>query len=351
MVLWQWWWLVSIAFITVIISTIIFTYTRKPEYKTTARLIVSPATNIITTDLYELQSSITRLDKPNVANTYAEVAQSSSIVQTAWEQLGIPPQDDFEIEGTVLQQTNIIVITVTGPDPALVERLATVISDQTINYVSNLYEIYGLILLDPATFPNQPEGANEEFNLILGAILGLGAGVVCAFLADYLKIPLEQMEQMSIIDVQTGAYKSSYFFRRLREEISRSQRIQRPFVVGMIRLENFKEILAGLPPATQQILLKQVVHLLKKTLPEENLIAQRREDTLALLMPDCDLETAQQTLNMVQTKLAWTAFEVGDTGLKLNFTANIGLAGYDLNGVNPEDLLNQAENALQETET
>jgi len=81
-------------------------------------------------------------------------------------------------------------------------------------------------------------------------------------------------------------------------------------------------------------------------LPEENLVAQWRGDTLALLMPDFDLQDARQVLEKVQARLNWTTFEVGETGFKLNFTSNFGLVAYDLNGASPEGLVLQAEEAL-----
>ncbi len=347
MILWNWWWLVLVVLITVVISTVAFTYTSTPEYETKVRLVVSPAA-ITTTDLKELRASITALDKPIVANTYAEIGQSPSIVQAAWAQLEMKPRKDFEVETSVLQETSIIIIIVTGPDPVLIEQLATAVYEQTLEYVSELYEVYDLILLDPPTLPDEPSSPNKKLNLVLGVVLGLGLGVICAFLAEYLKTPLEQVEQLSIVDAQTGAYKSSYFLRRLRSEIGRSQRVQRPFMIGVVRLENFEEMLDNLPPHTAQMILKQTVHLIKQTLPDENLVAQWRDNMIALLMPDCDPETAHQTLKIVQTKLNWTAFEVGETGYKLNFMASFGLAEYDLNGISPEVLLHRAEESLQQ---
>jgi PleD family two-component response regulator len=63
-------------------------------------------------------------------------------------------------------------------------------------------------------------------------------------------------------------------------------------------------------------------------------------------MPDFDLPDARQILEKIQARLNWTTFEVGETGFKLNFTSNFGLAAYDLNGISPEVLVRQAEEAL-----
>ena len=351
-ILWHWWWLILVALVAAVMGSIVFTYTRPPQYQASVRFVVSPATTI-TEDLGEQRASLGTLsDQPIIVNTYAEIAQSQSIIKGAWDQVGLSPAqaEAFTIRASVLHNTNILVIDVIGPDPTLVEKLASAVSQRTLDYVAKLYEVYDLKPLDPAALPGKPVSQNEKFNLALGALLGLGAGLLFAFLAESLKTPLGQIEQVSIMDAHTGAYKSSYFLRRLREEISRAKRVQRPFVVGMLGLENFDELLDDLPPDTRYVVLKQVVGLLRQALPEENLVAQWRDDALALLMPDCDPDTAQKILQRVQTKLVWTPLEIGDTGFKLNLTTQVGIAGYTLNGSGPEDLLNQAEKALREAD-
>lgn len=347
-ILWNWWWLVLVTFITVVIATIAFTYTRIPEYESIVRLVVSPSA-ITATDVRELRETIADLDKPIVVNTYAEIGQSPTIISSAWSQLGLPSQKAYKVNSSVLQETNIIVITITGPNAELVQQLAEAVANQTLAHVATLYEVYDLSLLDPASISTTPINPNIKLNLALGVILGLGLSVIVAFLAEYLKTPMEQIEQLSIVDARTGAYKETYLMRRLRSEMSRSKRVQRPFVVGIVRLENFNEMVDGFSPKSKQLVLKQVVQLLKQSLPEENLVAQWRGDTLALLMPDFDLESAQRIMEKVQSRVEWTTFEVDDTGIKLNFVSNFGLALYDLNGIGPEDLLQMAEQSLQES--
>jgi diguanylate cyclase (GGDEF)-like protein len=343
------WWLVLIASIVVFAATAVFTFSRPPQYEVKVRLIVSPTAGI-SVDLDRQRASLGTLsDKPTIVNTYAEITQSPHIVRSAYEQLSIPPdqQEDLAVKGSVLHNTNILVITVTGSDPVLVHQLAETVSQLVLDYVAELYEVYDLKLLDPAILPEEPIGPDTKLNLAIGVVLGLGLGVLSAFLAEYLKAPMAQVAQASIVDAQTGAYTIPYFLRRLREEISRSKRIQRTFVVGVMHLED-SERTAKFTPDARQTLLRQVTNLLKQTLSEENLVAQWREGAVALLMPDCDLEAAQQTVERLQTKLAWTPLEIGDTGFKWNLTVRFGLTEYAMNGATPEELLERAERTLQE---
>src|SRR5262245_27923476 len=213
MILWNWWWLVLVALITVIISTIIFTYTQTPEYEATVRLVVSPSA-LTLTDLSELRATTIALDKPIVANTYAEIGQSPTIINSAWTQLGLSRQKEYKVESSVLPETSIVMITITGPDPVMVEQFANAITEQTLAQVGKLYEVYDLTLLDPPSLPTTPSSPNRQLNLVLGVVLGVGFGLLSAFLAEYLQTPIERVEQLSIVDNKTGAYKDSYLLRR-----------------------------------------------------------------------------------------------------------------------------------------
>lgn len=185
MVLWKWWRLFLVVFLTVFISTVVFTYTQTPIYETTVRLIVSPS-SILMSDLNDLRSAVTALSAPVVANTYAEISQSPSTIENAWKQLNIKPQKPYKVVSTVLQETTIIIITVSGPDPKLNQGLANAITDQTIKYVEGLTTVYNLTLLDPANIPELPSKPTYLLNLVLGITIGLMAGVMLAFMAEYL---------------------------------------------------------------------------------------------------------------------------------------------------------------------
>lgn len=348
-VLLKWWWLILVAFLVVTTATIVFTYTQTPSYEATASLVVSPAAALA--NLNEVRASLSVLDKPTVINTYAEIAQSQTIVQQAWDDLGISPevQGRFEVRSWVLQKTNIVLITVAGPDPVIVHEAANAITHHTVDYVSELYEVYNLKLLDAAERPSWPVSPNKKMNLLMGFVLGAGVGVAFTFVAEYLQAPMETVEQLSLIDAQTGAYKRSYFLRRLREEISRSSRHERPFAISRVRVDSLDEIAELYSPRTREVALQQVVRFLRQSLPEEDVVAHWSDGDLVILLPDRDESMAQQAMERLQTKMLWTPFEIEGLG-KFNLTASFGVATYAFNGVGPDDLLKKATEALHQAE-
>lgn len=189
LILWKRKGLFVLALLIAFVSTAVFTYTQTPTYETNIRLIVSPANTGIT-DFNDLRSAVTSLSAPVVANTYAEISQSASIVGRAWQQLNSTPQIPYMVTSTVLQETTIVVIKVSGPDPNVVQELGTAITDETIRYVDGLTTVYNLTLLDPAVVPQLPTRPNYQFNLALGLITGLMAGILLAFMAEYVSTPV-----------------------------------------------------------------------------------------------------------------------------------------------------------------
>lgn len=193
MALWKWWRLFSAAFLIVFISTIVFTFTQTPIYETNVRLIVSPS-SVLMSDLNDLRSAVTALSAPVVTNTYAEISQSPSTVEKAWKQLDVKPQKTYLVISTVLQETTIVNITVSGPDPKLTRDLANAITDQTMMYVEGLTTVYNLTLLDPAVTPELPSKPTYLLNLVLGIIIGLMTGVILTFMAEYLTASADNKE-------------------------------------------------------------------------------------------------------------------------------------------------------------
>lgn len=184
-VLWKWKSIFSLTFGTVVLAVGLFTVASTPVYETTSKLIILPSANVFT-DYNDVRSAITALDNNSVVNTYAEIAKSSTILDAAINEIALKSPDDYQIMSDVESQTSVITITVDGPDPNGVYMLANAISTHTIAYVSDYFEVYNLQQLDKAVLPKQPIQPTVMLNMALAVILGLGAGIVFAYLSEYL---------------------------------------------------------------------------------------------------------------------------------------------------------------------
>ena len=198
MTIWKWKWLFLASIVIVFGATMAFTYLQLPIYETNVRLIVSPSSAMMSnSDLNDLRSAVTALSAPVVANTYAEISQSSSVKQKAWQQLATNPRLEYKVSSSVLQETTVVVITVSGPDRKLITELANAIADQTISYVNGLTTVYNLTPLDYAAIPALPVKPTYLLNLVLGLAIGLLTGVLFATMAEYLATPGDGKDQQS----------------------------------------------------------------------------------------------------------------------------------------------------------
>jgi len=129
---------------------------------------------------------MTALSTPVVANTYAEISQSPTIVDRAWARLGILPAKRYQVSSSVLQETTIVIINVSGPDPDIVKILAEAITSETFLYIDELTTVYDLTLLDSAYLPEDATKPTYFFNLVFGLVVGVVAALLFAITAEYL---------------------------------------------------------------------------------------------------------------------------------------------------------------------
>lgn len=200
------WWIVVPVFVITVAFTVLFNLRQSPVYSATATYVVSPSNSSL--DARGILSGLDSLGgKSQVANTYAEIATSHTVSDEATKALGLSPQQSETLAAgsTLRAGTNVIEITVEGTDPVLAAAYANEVGNRTMSYVSNLYEVYDLKLLDSATATGVPISPNYKLNLALGVILGLALGVGLAFAYEYLKTPVVVMRKDGILNEKSGA--------------------------------------------------------------------------------------------------------------------------------------------------
>ncbi len=341
------WWIIIPAFLTTLTASVVFSYTRPPVYRASATFIVSPSASIRElSDLIWGFSNISSRDG-SIVSTYAEVFVTRTIVEAAARKLGLSFEQlkKYSFNSLVPPDTNLIKLTVEGDNPQLVRDLTNEIGTETIGYVSGLYEIYDIKLLDPAVLPRNPVNQSKARNVVLGAAFGLMLGVSLVFLQEYLKVP-ETMDP-TIVDTKTGLYNAPYFLRRLKEEISRARNHGHPLALALMSIDRFDEIGELYSPEVKGIVLKKVALYLKHYLKEEELMARLEGDKFVFLLPYTSAESAVQTMDRLRTRMEWNIFEVGDSGVKLNLTVSFGIADCTNGTIDTEELLAEASQALE----
>jgi len=340
------WWIVIPTFLVTLTSGIVFTYTKIPTYSATATYIVVPSSSW--SDVKSFASGLDILGRRDeIATTFSEIGSSRTIKRNALDSLSIESGEDYSVSSKLRAGTNIIAFTVEGPDPVIVRDLANTVGFATEEYVQGLYEVFILLPLDEATLPKNPTSPNVPLNLALSAVFGLVLGVGLAFLSVYLETPLSSIINISIVDGETGIYNKEYFLQRLGEEMVRARRNRYPLSIALMRIDDLSLLKGGDSAKVRIEILRQVAMLTSQYLREEDLVARLEDDIFALLLPDMGGENAKALMEYLQTRVAWTPFQSPTSGLKFNLKSIVGITAYNHNGTSRDELVAQANRALQ----
>lgn len=181
----RWWWLVGVALLATTAVTVASVAFETPTYESSATFLVRPRTDDAPQDARAFDPLVRGV---TINTTYASIARSDLIRDRAERQLDPAARADrMSVSAKVLTDTNIVSVSVRGPDPDRVFALAKAISAETIEYVNGLSDVYVLQSLDEPTRPDGPVATNRLMTISIGVVLGLALGVGMALLGDYLR--------------------------------------------------------------------------------------------------------------------------------------------------------------------
>lgn len=342
------WWLVLPAILISISSALVFTYSQTPTYSTVATFVVSPSASLST--LSEVFRGLDSLSKrEGIMSTYVEIATSSTVLNAVYKEVGLTEDQKkhLKVSSDLVPSTNIMKIGAESDDPLTAKTCADLVGQKTIEYVTNLYEIYDMKPLDPAFIPQSPSKPHKAKNLILATLLGSAVGVGSAFLLHYLRSSGGAIVGINIIDGDTGIYNRHYLLQRLGEELIRARRHRYPLSLALINIERLDVIDDMHLPGLRNDALRRVGLFLKRYLREEDLLARFEGDTFALLFPDTSGPEAEQIVGKLHTRVEWNIFELEEVGVKLNLGVTSGVVAYNFNGASREEFLLKAERSLE----
>ena len=341
------WWIVIPTFLVTLTAGMVLTYTQSPIYRATTTYVVAPSP--VLGDAKSFANGLDMLGRRDeIATTFAEIASSRSIKEAATNSISLASGRNYTISGKLRAGTNIIELTVQGPDPIVTQDLANAIGSTTEAYVKDSYEVFVLRPLDKAVTPTSPIRPNPLLNLSLTAILGLALGAGLAFLSTYLETPARSMaETVSMFDEQIGVFNKDYFMMRLGDEMVRAKRNQYPLSVALMRVDNLELLKGNNSAKIRSEMLQQVASRASQQLREEDIIAFYGNETFAFLLPDMTGEKAKTFIEELQTQIGWLPFQSTSNGTALNLKSIFGIAAYDHNSTSRDDLVAQADRALR----
>ncbi len=181
------WLLIPGCLVVTLASTAFLTLNQQPTYRSSATLIVGPAPQIV--DVDEIVDSLNTLDRRSVLATYAEIPSSRTVRYRTYESLGLNSvqRRGYSIRSRVAPDTNIIQVSVEGPEADRCAEIANQIAAESQSYNESFYGIYGMEVLDEAQPSNRIIRPSMSRNLGIGLILGTFIGVAAALALELVR--------------------------------------------------------------------------------------------------------------------------------------------------------------------
>ncbi|RME08262.1 MAG: diguanylate cyclase [Anaerolineae bacterium] len=343
------WWIVLLTAFAAMVIALTLAYFSTPIYRATAKLVVSPNVEAYTAqDQSKIISSLVALDKRSIVGTYAEVLNSTRIYEDTLAQLGLDASqvEEYTHVAVVLPDANILELSVEGPDPVTATALANGIGRNAVQYISGLYEVYSITVLDAATVPTEPVRPQPARDASLAFVLGLLLGGVLAIIREQLRTPLEALLARTQIDSDSNVFNRRYFEDQVDEFVASAP--DKLASLGLVRLENLATYLEVMPQPVIQQLLRQVTDVMRQELRGNDLIGRWDDLTFSILLPETSGKAAERTLRRVQQALA-QPMSFSPDGEQAILEPKVGI-GERYHNEPASILIERAESALEEAE-
>jgi len=341
------WWIIVLVMFTAMNVSLLISYFTPPVYEASSRFVVSPNASVYTNS-WDIVSSLDTLDRRSIINTYKELLTSTAVYDASSEIQKLSPQlieEQYNISVVVIPETNILKLSVEGPDPDTIIQISNAIGTEALDYVNQLYPVYNFSILEGPERPTTPIRPEPVKNAGLALLVGAVLGTVLAFSREQLQYSFEQIRERSSIDSVTSAYTRNHFEKRIREEI-----LQNPdasLTLGIINFRGIEDSIAALPQTMLDLAMKKVAQMLKSELRGRDIIGRWEMSQLSVLLASASSSAIELTFKRIQKYLAGQ--------IPLNETGDIVIRPDPCIGVvsrNPfeasDDLIERAKSAVEQ---
>jgi diguanylate cyclase (GGDEF)-like protein len=164
-------------------------------------------------------------------------------------------------------------------------------------------------------------------------------------MADKLQKNQETLKEMASRDSLTELYNHGEFYRRVREEVSRSLRYGHVFSIMILDIDYFKDINDEHGHQTGDNILQIIAYLLVKAVRPVDHVARYGGDEFAIIMPETPYANAINLAERIRSTIASHTFPLSPPETT-NLTVSVGIADYPNNGKNESELIGVADQAM-----
>ena len=341
------WWLILLAALVALFASLVASYIAVPQYKTTARFIITPG-SLLTSggDPETVIQGLETLDLPSVVATYTEVMNSHRILSEALRSLSVEnfSTEEYVVKAVALPESSVLELNITGPDSKLITDVANAIGYQTIIFTRSINRIYELNFLDQAVTPEIPISPQPIRDAALSLLLGLVGGAFLAILNEQLRTPLDVYRHRMRVDTETGVYNRRHFTRLLDDEVEK--KAGDSLSVGIIELRGLTDLIGAIPSNGIQKIFGNVTETLRRELRGNDVIGRWDKKSFIVMLPSTSGKSASSIFNRIHQTLSLPV-NLYQYDISVNLDPFIGGA-QSISGVTAQELLQKTEDALEQ---
>jgi diguanylate cyclase (GGDEF)-like protein len=204
-------------------------------------------------------------------------------------------------------------------------------------------EVIGSLLL--RTSRRKHTFSKKEIKLLIALANASANALYNAFLYERLDKEKTKLEKLAITDYLTGIYNIRYFYNRIEEEFSRTERYSVPLSCIMLDIDHFKLINDSYGHRIGDLVLREFAQLVKRHTRKSDLFARYGGEEFILLLPQTPIKGALIEAGRLMKIIKEHQFRSIKEGhriavsMGISSTPNKKIKNYD-------DLIQLADNAL-----
>jgi len=253
-----------------------------------------------------------------------------------------------EIEEALLNKKPVIIRDITS-DPLMssVRDVIAPLGIRSILVMPIIFEekVIGTLFL--RTSRTQREFSENEIRL-LQTISDTSANTLHnAFLFAQIEDEKTRLEKLAITDYLTGIYNIRYFYHRVIEEFSRSERYALSISCLMLDIDFFKKINDSYGHKTGDAVLKEFAQLLKKHVRKSDVLARYGGEEFIVMLPQTPIVGAMAEAERLRSAIKSHKFK--SLKNQIGITVSIGISVFPNTRIKShDDLISAADDALYE---
>lgn len=253
-----------------------------------------------------------------------------------------------EIEEALLNKKSVIVRDITS-DPLMtsVRDIIAPLGIRSILVMPIIFEekVIGTLFL--RTSRTQHEFSENEIRLLKTISDASANTLYNAFLFAQIEGDKTRLEKLAITDYLTGIYNIRYFYHRIIEEFSRSERYALSISCLMLDIDFFKKINDSYGHKTGDAVLKEFSLLLKKCVRKSDVLARYGGEEFIVMLPQTTADGALAEAERIRNAIKSRKFK--SLKNQAGMTVSIGIAAFPNTKIkNHNELISAADDALYE---